>query len=499
MKIVPLLILISFAKIALGQVPRKCYEVQLNTGEYYSNRADGNTIEEAQNAARALLVQSLSTVVTSNTNINIEAGNESSNQRFTNHTKTFSSLKLEGLNFLTCDDIKQDKKSNALPYSCLAYISKSDLNKSALNIKKTIDGYINMYEQKKLIDIFSLNDLYVAYLYTYLTPLSIPGRIDGDSVANMQVILERKLTDYLKKIDIKCTKALRHPIYPDSQLRLELKVAGEDETGLVYTLNCPSINASTQLTKFGDAVNMFDIITTPSNANEEFNCELIMNAETLPPEVKEVAGIIKLNREIKFNANMRSVIGLDFSAENEGTNVRLLPKVKHLSVRNMEWFMNGVQISDQQMPVIPASKINGPITLKINYDDSLTVTKALATATKSGKDENITSEAIVKPSTTLKPVASTSTNYGFATIETFDELQLKLKDIKDKGKGILGKKEKFAKPENCWVFLIDPDSKAVKYCLSPDKEGRTDIRSNTKYDAFETQLKGYIAIWVEMY
>jgi len=510
--IISILYFISINCVAQRKI--SCDEIENNSEQYIYGKSLGKTESEANKNAYQQLLAGLSSNVKSESTQKVEQtstkkiesyGDKSNSQKTIDITTTntsnieiISNFKIEGVKYVNCKIPKSRNKNENNSIISIAYIDKEEFLKTTQRIKNTISEYIILFEEQKLYGINRLELSYFAYLYTFLSPYNLPGKIDGREVEDVRAVLYNKLNDHLTNLKINCQKAQRHQYYPDSQLSLELKVLGQDN-GLLYLLNCPSINASTQLTKIGDEVNIFDIITTPSTASEEFKCEISISAASLPDGISEIAKNVKLSREIKFTANMRPVIGLDFSTVNEGPNVRLIPKIKHLSVRNMEWFINGVQISDQQLPLIPVTKINGPITLKINYDDSLSITKTIASVATHVKEDNSAIQEAPKPNTSIKPDALSAADHGFASIETFEELQLKLKDLKHKGKGIMGKKEIFANPENCWVFLVDPETKNVKYCLSPDKAGRIDIRSNTKYDTFENQLKGLIAVWVEVY
>ncbi|MDX2129135.1 MAG: hypothetical protein SFU91_08885 [Chloroherpetonaceae bacterium] len=77
------------------------------------------------------------------------------------------------------------------------------------------------------------------------------------------------------------------------------------------------------------------------------------------------------------------------------------------------------------------------------------------------------------------------------------ELLDALSKLKNQGKLFFGKKTDFLSPEKCTVFLIDRQSKTVKFILGAGEERTLNLISNTPVKSEE--LKNLTAIWVEIY
>jgi hypothetical protein len=484
-----------------AQNMRTCAQVESNP-EYYSARATGSTEKEAQENAKTLLVQQFSSLVTSRTSMTTSAGNNTSDQQFQNNSKTVSNLRLEGLKYMNCNEGNSRKNAdkNAGNLSVIAYISKEDLNKSGIKVRENVRQCIELHEQKKALGLDGLNELYLAYLHSFFTPLSVACKVGNDSVSNLQVYVETKLREHLASIKIQCVEAIPHPLYPDDQIRLTLKVKNAVTSELTYTLNCQSINAQKQLNAGNTP---FDVLMLPNAPSEEFAGELVLGGISLPEELKAVSETALITWPVRFSANMQKVISIDFTAKEAGNTVKLSPSVKHLSVRSFEWWIDGKKVGSEQNLSIAQSEIGSRrVTLRINNNDSLSVTKTAAelrikkteaiAPVKEEKKIDSTAQEVRKNTVVADPMA-------FAQINDFVALQARLDALKKSGKVAVGKKETFINPDKCYVFLVDPNDKQVKHCLAPGKDQRMDIKTEQTYVDFEDKLKGLIALWVEVY
>lgn len=502
-------IMLTLPLVCLAQTPKTCAQFQAS-GEYHSARAQGKTEKEAQDNARALLVQQLSSLVTSRTDMTINAGNESSEQQFFNLSRTVSNLRLDGLKYMTCndEDAKKKKKGDGGDeISVVCYISKQDLSKSAEEVRKTVTDYLQLYTQKQDLGLDGLSDLYIAYLNSYLTPLAIQYNFGMDTVQNVRPYLETRLRSHLAEIELACAKVEEHPQYPEEQLRLTLKVKGESATGLTYTLACTALNASTEI---AEGTSKFDILMQPSTTSENFSGSLTLGAVALPEALKNIQEAVAVSKEITFTADMSSIISIDFSILDKGDYWELVPETRHLSISAFEWSTNGKRLSTEQLPKVPKEEMGSEITLKLNRNEKLSVSKPIKASEAMVKRYSQQVEITKTPEPKATEVATsemktnTSTHsedaYGIAPLTDFTSVQAKLKELKDKGKAIYGKKSNFLKPDNCRVLLIDPQTKSLQHVLEAQTpSGRKDLKTGQTYADFENQLKGFIAIWVELY
>jgi hypothetical protein len=478
-------------------------DLKKDDGIYYV-KGIGKTFDEAQKNAKQLLGEQLSSNVSTRTELFQVSDNNKSEQFLINHSKTISNLKLDGIKYIHCksnDNKRQEELNNE--FIVFAYISKNDLLANAESVKKSILDNISLFNLKKETGVYSINDLYIAYLYSFLTPYPISCRIGNDTILNVQTYLQNILFNFIKNIQIECINAQEHPSYPDEQIRLILQLKGIDDGSMSFSLHCPSINASAELK---DIENNFDIIMLPSASYEVFKGELEIKSEQL----KEISESIKIAKPIEFRANFKSIIEIDFSYnEINGNSVKLIPSVKHLSPRAFEWFINDRRFSTEQMPIIDKSKYKGTLSLRINYDDSLTISKNFNAATSSefknsaNINTNIKQDVVkIVDAGNKIPVQKESSPYSvykFYDIFDFQSLQSKLIDIKSSGKAMVGKKEVFLRPDNCWVFLINPQNQLLEHCLGPGNHERYDQITQKNVIDFESKFKGFIAIWVEFY
>jgi hypothetical protein len=480
---------------------RSCVQIESNT-DYYSARSTGASEQEAQQNAKNLLVQQFSSLVTSRTSMSLTAGNNTSEQQFQNNSKTVSNLRLEGLKYMNCNEGSSRKNSNKNDgnVSVIAYISKDDLNKSGIRVREKIRQCLELCEQKKALGLDGLNELYLAYLHSFFTPLSVSCRVGNDSVSNLQVYLENKLRAHLATIKVKCVEAVPDPNYSDDQIRLTLDVKNAVTSEVTYTLNCQSIKAEKQLSA---DLTTFDVLLLPNAPSEEFACELVLGGIALPEELKDVSETALITWPVRFSAYMQKVISIDFTAKETGNMVKLSPNIKHLSVRTFEWLIDGKKVGSEQTLTIAQNEIaSRSVTLRLNNNDSLSLTKTAA-------EMRIKKTEVISPvkdekkadSTTLAVRKSTAVKdpLELANLNDFSSLQTRLDALKKSGKIAVAKKETFINPDKCWVVLVDPNDKQVKHCLAPGKEQRIDIKTEQTYVDFESKLKGLIALWVEVY
>jgi hypothetical protein len=465
----------------------ECNALSANN-EFYTAWGSGETEVEAQSNARILLVQQLSTIVSSRTDIAIKAENNQSTQHFYNHSKSISNMRLDGLKFQRCESIKSSPKakSDKPNITVLAYISKQDLQASAAEIKKIVQQYLDIYTQKKQMEIVSVAELYVAYLYTYLTPVAISAKMGKDSIPNIQVFLENLLRKHIAKLKVVCTKAYRHPIYPEEQIRMDLSLNSTVEQGVQYHFVSHYLSASAL---FSAETSTLDAILTPSSQIETITGQLELKAIACPENIKTIGNEVKISTDLSFTVNMKSVYSIDFEVKPKGNTVKLVPKIKNISVRSIEWLSDGHPLSNEQSPELPSDKLVGLIGIRVNGNDTLSRYKTIG---KSGK-------TVIDSIPKEQPVKRGNFTDELKDINDFSDLQAKLNTWKNNGKAMAGKKDVFIQPDNCWVFLVNPQSKKVEYCLTPGNTERTDKKSNKSIQDFENNIKGFIAVWVEFY
>ena len=165
-------------------IAQDCDEI-MGSDQYESALSQAESEDAARNTATEMLLKQFSAVVSSTSVMETRETDGSFSQDFMSRGKSVSNLRLSGLKYKTCKTGRRpDNKS------VLAYISKQDLKKSADHVNDQVNRYVEMIEQKQVMGIPVIADVYSAYLYTFLTPFAVPGKVNGDSISNLQVFLE---------------------------------------------------------------------------------------------------------------------------------------------------------------------------------------------------------------------------------------------------------------------------------------------------------------------
>jgi hypothetical protein len=484
------------------------YKSIQNSDLYLKASATSSTAEEAQTFARNMLIKQISSVVSSSSTMTITAGNTTSEQKFDNVSKSTTTLHLEGLKFVNIPMPKNEQG-----FTFLAYISKEDLKKSSESAANLVRIYLDLMEQQNFIGINPIASVYSAYLASYLTPYPIGYTFGSDSIANVQPYLASMLSNYLSKISITCSLVEEHPHYPKEQLRFNLNLNGDIAENLQYTFTCPSYNA---LCEFGlSKVGVFDVMMRPNAPQERMKGILNIKA-SVDNILLDLSKSLPIEQGKEFEADMKKIIQFDFEVKEFEKYVQLIPTIKNLSINSFEWSSNGKVFSSEQQPKISKSDLGDTICLKLNSNEALKRVKSFnfAKTIIEVQKPNEVAAPVVEKAIIEKTIVEKSNNklevkaptssytkesYGFENIKNFGQLNTKLKQLELDGKIAIGSKSDFIKPQNCWVFIIDPISEQVTHILSPEENGRSNLFDQTKYINFEQNFKGASVLWVSFY
>lgn len=450
---------------------QKTCNTVLNDGRYHSAKAQAQKEKEARLQAADLLLNQISTIVSSGSKIQTVETEADFKQIYTGTTSSMSKLRLKGLKYITCETGRRNKQK-----SVVAYISKEDLKKSANEVSAEVNEYLQLIENKIILGLNPIADIYKAYLYTYNTPYPVKGRFKGEERNNVQIHLRNALTRHLAQIEIEAQPAVA-PIHGiEEQFSLALQLQNAETNGLLYTLQCPTYST---LTTFKKGKASLPLILRPSGIKEQMNCELSYRPTQTSAHIAEAAEMMEYSKPVVLTADFSEVISIDFTVRTQSNYYILTPETKSLSVRTVEWNY-GNQQSNEQLLRIERENAPEQVTLTINGIESLSVTKKLT-----GKSVNAKRK--------LHPLA-------LELRETVDyqTINSKLNQWKNEGAAAVGKKTDFQNPQNCWVALIDPDKREMKHLLSPGNTTREDILTSKTYNGFE-KFKGLIAIWLEFY
>lgn len=491
-----LLLLLSVA--AYGQ--NACIPIT-RSNDYYSASATNADEAEARANARSLLIEQISTTISSRTDLATNEVDSKSLSSFSSITRSVTQLHMTGVQYLVCSKDKRDG------FTVMAFISKADLLKSRDDVSKEVAEYMTLMDEKRESGADYLPEAYTAFLHTFLTPYPIEFSQGTTKTKNARVYLETLLKTYLSKIKLTSTGVEENKEFPD-QLIIGLKAEGAEPSAMKFVFDNPEFNARCEIVGMKGGLNL---LMDPVAPTQTFKGTLILKPISVSSELAEIDRIVTIHRDVEVNANMMSVISVDFSIVEKGDAIELLPAIKHLSIRKFEWTSLKQLLSVDQRPTIARKEVSKEITLTINGSRDLSITKNIDGDASSFrkkveevstiKTEDKTEETVKNEKLVITPVKITNaTAEKFRPVDSFTELQPMLLSYKKEGKISYGRESDFMNPSNCWIFIVDPATKKVMHLLSPkDAAGRTDVKSGKSFTDFESNFKGLVSIWAEFY
>jgi len=472
--------------ITLKTQALSCTDILTNSA-YFCAMANAETEELALNQARDFLLNQISTTVKSASELRTKEISGEVSTNFEMVASSFTNFKLKGLKHVVCS---KERKSSGV--TVVVYISQSDLEKSSLDVQNQVQEYFNMIEYKQSFNAEYLTDVYAAYLKTFFSPISVEVNFQGRQIKNAQAFLGIILREHLTAISIEAGLPSAGTAGMEEQLSIELNVGKHAQNGFVYHFNAPSINAETNLT---GGKGILHFIKSPADVKESIRGYLSFTPINISNDLRELLAVHTFSKEIVFEVDYSKLIYIDFDMEYKGENMVCTPKIENLSPRTFEWKSGKTILSTNQILTLNIKDLSEPIVLTVNglrdFSRIKNITVKTASQPETATKEKTTDENSNSKIKTLKE--------DFIAIKTFGELQLKLKELKKSAQGSWGRKEDFIHPEMCWVFLVNPESKAVEMIFTAaTSSGRTELRSNKLYTNFENDFKGYIAIWVDI-
>ncbi len=494
-------------------------DVSLTADRYFNSMAIAPSEEEAQANALNFLATQISATVSARSELISTDQNTRVDQTFVTQSQSVSRLKLNGVNYQTC---LRKKKTD--PYRVIAYISKDDLKRSGELVANEVGQYLELMSQKRDMGVGFIADAYTAYLTTFTTPFAIADSIDRKPVSNVQAWLESMLRTYLSKVQVTCPSASASS-GNDGQVTLQLRINGASDPQAKFLLDIPAWNASHELTSEGGP---YDLVMQPAAATERFRGTLQLKPSQMSAELKELAAMVPISREIEFSADMRGAIGLQLEASDIGLDWMFRPRYRELSVRQVEWFVDGTLYNTQVQLRIPKAAVSREIMMRLNGQDALAVRRRVmedgvlssqedggsatgdmvspaqtAAATQTHRAETRQREVTADltagagppptpPAAGRSPVARALTDAN-----DFQELSVLLGRYRTAGALQFGKRTDFLRPDACWVFLVNSATRKVVHALEPGAQTRLDHKTGKVLENFEQASSGLVSIWVQ--
>ncbi|MFM9076586.1 MAG: hypothetical protein ACKORJ_13635 [Bacteroidota bacterium] len=337
------------------------------------------------------------------------------------------------------------------------------------------------------------------------------------------------LRTYLSKVQVTCSSATASS-GNEGQVSLQLRVNGASDPQAKFMLEVPAWNASRELTSEGGP---YDVVMQPASAVERFRGTLQLKPSQLSAELKELAAIIPISREVEFSADMRGAIGLNLEASDLGLDWMFRPRYRELSVRQVEWFVDGTLYNTQVQLRLPKAAVTREIMMRMNGQEALSVRRRVQSDGSFAEQEDAGASGTSTPerasgsvperrparvenpdNPTAKPdkpaeeqssparpsaseVVAPAVSAALTGAQDFQELSALLSRYRAAGALQFGKRVDFIRPEACWVFLVNPATKKVMHALEPGAKSRFDHKSGGVIEQFEQASSGLVAIWVQ--
>lgn len=397
--IIPILLVLVMFSNCYAQ---KSCEALLGSEQYYSASATASTEKEARINALSSLVENISSIVSSTTNMTTK----DDQQTYYNVSKTSSVLRLKGVSYQTCNKTKKGWTT------VVASISKKDLEQSSVEVAARVRQYMELMEQKEATNEDFLPEAYTAYLHTFLSPYAIEYNSASRRIGNVRDYLASYFRAYLSNINVSFSGVRENPEYPDQQLTFSLALEGTKETRMRFQIDLPGYGARGNFDRMD---NQMDVIMAPEGRRTKFTGTLTLTPPPVESELKDISDQVRISRDISFEADLSSVIALDFTTRRQGDEYLLTPVARHLSIRQFEWLSDGKVVSTEQMPHIPIALKE--ITLRVNGSNDLVITKPLdgngLTLSSPLLSQSLTVEALQTSSNLVREASEMLVDAGF--------------------------------------------------------------------------------------
>ncbi len=491
-KAIFLLLLFYFTTVAFSQTER---EVKLS-GKYHWGEAIGKSddIEALKRSAKEDLLFKISSVVTLSNQLDLDENQKHATDEFHQTTRTVTKLHLLNLKYL--GPIKVGSKIRIV-----AYISNEDYQRSLNNLKTEIKDMIKIAEttEKKEGLGAAVTEYYKAYLKCAFSPdpIEYQSVLHKTNLGDVRPFLRAKIKEYLSKISLR-------PLAPsmDAAGKGTVHIPINAQAGAKPATGC-AISVLGQEQQFFRIINGRAIMSKeelPMQRKEVIPVSLCLylgdNGDF--PELCDLAESERICVENKITVDYTPVIKLDFTVQPQGEGTYLFtPVVKNIKLTSVRWEFGDGNASEEMNPTY-SYKQHGiyDVTLTLNQQNDLQVSRAvafqtqLATETSAPERESGLDQVTEQERETLDRLL---------TRTSFNELMKELKLHKYKGALVYGKKKAFPHPEECYVFIVNPQNKAVVAVLTPGLNKRSDLISHQVIKDIGSRYKTMVAIWVKLY
>ncbi len=400
-----------------------------------------------------------------------------------------SKIKLSGYNFISY----KDKKTQYV----LAYLNKSvyrrwlDEQSSALIKRMEIAG-----AKEERIGIESVIS---EYLNIYTLTMMLPQAIAYNDKPDLNLYVYNILYDYLQESRVQSAVQKPNAQTPDAfpisfnitnaQVPLnnvKLAFEGDDIAQKV-------IDGKAELYIFGFC------------SEKRLKKKMVLNYDSEMADLnKEVQELLQeypicysFNHEIDFS----NLVNIDIEIKQDGAEINLKPIIENISVKSLEWqFGDDSPRTAERNPKYVYAR-DGVYRISLTVNNLFTVTKAVTIGVPKPKVEDKKSsvqEKIAYRQVTVKQVFASQADIDqLLSFERIREAIAWLSKKKNEGKLIFGSKDQLANADQAYILLFDAKSERIISLISPEDNGRIDLRDQQAVKDSEILKKGRGGIWIQ--
>lgn len=473
------------------------------SGEYYWGEGEHKSEEQARNLALQDMLFKIQVTVSSE----VMTKEEQVDDRYTEEARSLvrasTTLSLQGVDFFS-----KTRKGN---FVVIAYISKENYRKSIAAISAEISGLVKSIEtDEQQVSLGNLiENYYLAYLRAFQCPEPVQfTTLTGQQYPNVQMFLKNKIETWLAGLTVNPGKIIVDASIPMLTIPVNVTDRGKPASKIIARLNTPD---AADMEVIDGKVQFFRYML-PSAMHENLDVVFSVNLDRQKTreDLYQLHESFKITQPKKIALDYSGLIRLGFNVYLQASGALLFkPVYTNLSVADLVWDFGDGETSSQQNPLHKYSTENDHIViLTFNNNQDLTISKRVS---PDGKTTEIVKEekppvskeekspVMIEEKKTWTPEYASPVLADLANSQNYQELAGKLERLKKQHKLIYGKADTFIKPENCYIFIIHPQSKTVVAVLDKGKTGRLNLKTGEVINDLSAQYRWMISIYTEVY
>jgi hypothetical protein len=460
-------------------------EIKLS-GYYYWGEGEHEVEENARSAAIQDMLFKIQVTVHSELTTVTEESDQGIRDDARSVVQAHTSMRLKGLNFYTT--------TRRGRYRVIAYIAKSDyargIDLMAAEIAADAAG-AELDEQQSGLPT-AIMTYYLTYLKTFQCPKAIHFITqNGMQYDNLQIFLKNRIESYLSALDIRTGDVTIDASIPMITIPVHVRYQGKPLSRLTARLDHPD-GADMPIV---DGKTRFYLYTLPSRIKEEYQIftAIHLDPKTTPEDLLAMHLSFPLTYPKKISLDFTQIIKLDFNVYRQASGAMLFnPVYKNISISALSWdFGDGESSTDQKPLHRYEEEKEHIVSLTFNNNPALRIMKTLS------PDGKTTPYASSQPEP--QPKISSPVLKDLSLSRTYEELSRKLILYKKKHQLMYGKESTFLKPENCYIFVVNPQTKEVIALLDQGMNTRQNMLTGEMVDNISRHYRGMVSIFTEVY